>query len=107
MVNVKAGRDVEDLVELQHRDRIRLTGVVRLHQLFRIERFAHKNVQDFAGARDAVARDLRVVDVELRFAVGPVAVVLEKRGRELGKGAARNQEASCEGSMWSASGAPS
>jgi len=83
---------VEDLVELQHRDRIRLVGIVRLHELFGIERLAHKNVQDLAGTRDAVARNLRVVDVELRFAVGPVAVVLEKRGRELGKGAVRNQE---------------
>ena len=57
--------------------------IFRFHELFRIERFAHENVQDFARARNAVADDLRVVDVELGFAVAPVTVVLEQGGSEL------------------------
>ena len=83
LIDVEAGRHVQDLIQLQHRDRFGPLQVVRFHQLLRIERLAHENMQHFARTRLPVTDDLRVVDVELGFAVVPVAVVLEKARSEL------------------------
>src|SRR5438046_3882265 len=77
---------MEDLIELQDRDCLWPRRTFPLHQLFRIKRLAHENVQDFAGARDAITGDLCIVDIELRFAVAPVTVVLQQGGRELREG---------------------
>src|ERR1051326_3224094 len=50
-------------------------------------------MQHLAWSRGARPRGLRVVDVELRFAIAPITVVLEKGWRELGQRGTSEQEA--------------
>ena len=83
LVDIETGWHMEDLIELQDRDCLWSRRTFRFHQLFRIKRLAHENVQDFAGARNAVTGDLCIVDIELGFAIAPITVVLEQGGREL------------------------
>ena len=42
-------------VQLQHLDRVGLVWVIRFDELFRVERLAHENVEDFGRTRDSVA----------------------------------------------------
>lgn len=74
---------MENLVELEDGYCVRAPGSVRLDQLFRVERFAHKDVDGFTSAGGAVANDLCVIDVELGLTVSPVAIVLEQGRGEL------------------------
>ena len=83
LVQINSGRDMQDLVQLDHVDQIRPFRVVWFHELLRIERFANKNVQHLARARQSFANDLRVVKIEFGFAAIPVAAVLQKCRSEL------------------------
>src|SRR5712692_3883742 len=92
LIKINAGRDMQDLVQLDDVDQIRPFRVVWFYELLRIEWFAHKDVQHLARSRLALANNLRVVEIELGFAVAPVAAVLQKRWREL-RGRAFEQRA--------------
>jgi len=91
LINVKAGGDVDNLIELQDRDCLWPRRALRFDELFGIEGLADKNVQDFAGTRSAFANELRIVNIELSFAVAPVTVVLEQGGGELREGVVRHE----------------
>ncbi len=83
LADINSGRDVQDLIQLDHVDQIRLIPALRFHELFWIKRLSHQNVQHFAWVRLSFAHDLRIVEIELRFAVAPVAAVLQKPRRKL------------------------
>src|SRR4051812_39064431 len=86
LINVEPGRHVQNLVHLQNRNRIRPRRALYFHELLWIERLAHQDVQHLARPRGSFAHDLRSVDAELRFAVTPVAGVLQQSRRELREG---------------------
>src|SRR3982751_2897716 len=86
LIDVKASWNVQNLVELQHLDDAGPLPVVGLNELPVVERLAHDDVKHFGLTRLAVAHDLRVVDVELGFAIVPITRVLDEGWRELAEG---------------------
>ena len=74
---------MQNLIEFHNWNHTRPLPVVHFCPLLWIERLAYENVQHFARTRLPFAHDLGVVKVELRFAVAPVTVVLQKCRRKL------------------------
>jgi hypothetical protein len=83
LVDVEAGGHVENLIEFQDLDYARLLPLIRFHQLFRIERFAHQNLNHFRRSWLTVADDLRVIEIKFSFPVAPITAILQKCGSEL------------------------
>jgi hypothetical protein len=83
LVHGEADGNVENLIQFQDRDCVGLIRFVRFQELFWIELFANQNMEHLAAAGRSLTHDLRVVNVELGFAIASVAVVLQKGRREL------------------------
>ena len=85
LIDIEAGRNVQNLVQFQDLDHTGPLPIIRLNELPVIKRLAHEDVKNFGLTRLAVFHDLGVVDVELGFAVVPITGVLDKGGSELSK----------------------
>src|SRR5678815_1860424 len=83
LIDIETGRDVQDLIQLDHRISAAARAGFSFDQLAIREWLADEDMDDLARTRLAVARLLRIINVELRFAVAPILFVLKKSGGEL------------------------